>query len=165
MSGFAGQGRLQDAEWLMRACMIMNRDLPPGAPQYDEETELNRVYTQQAAGFEELLSRIDPEGEIDPGMFPVLAHFAASESWPIDIIIAAFAALCVFLFLPNFYGVGVYVAYLLISAYVAIQFLRTRRVRERAAFEMRRMKLNPSVRHPLTLRMLVRYRRSNLTVH
>jgi hypothetical protein len=165
MSGFAGEGRLQDAEWLMRACIIMNRVLPPGAPPYTEETELNRVYTQQAAGFADLLERIDPEGEIDPAMFPVLAHFSAAESWPIDILIAAFAALGVMLFMPNYFGVGEYVAYLVILTYIAVQFLRTRRVRERARYEMRRLNLDPNQRHPLTLRMLVKYRRTNITVH
>jgi hypothetical protein len=165
MSGFVGQGRLQDGEWLMRACMLMNRDLPAGAPEYTAETELNRVYTQQVAEFDELLSKIDPEHEINHDIFPVLAHFSSSEGWPLDIILAAFAWLCVWLFMPNYYGIFEYVAYMAISAFVAIQYLRSRRVRERAKYEMRMMGLDPSAHHPLTLRMLVKYRKESITRH
>lgn len=165
MSGFVGHGRLQDGEWLMRACMIMNRDLPPGAPPFTEETVLNTAYTQEAVEFEDLLEKIDPEREIDRSIFPILAHFNAAEGWPLDLILAGFAAIGVWIFMPNYAGVGKFVGYLLVASYVAIQYLRTRRVRQRAAFEMQRLGLNPSERHPLTLRMLVRYRMKNATVH
>ncbi|MDG1416922.1 MAG: hypothetical protein P8J78_06215 [Maricaulis sp.] len=165
MSGFRGQGRLQDAEWLMRACMIMNRDLPPNAPDYTEESPLNQVYTQQASEFEELLAKIDPEGEIDRTIFPILAHFTAPEGWPLDIIVAAFAFVGISLWMPNFYGIMKYVAFLLIIMAVAIQHLRTRRNRNRAKSEMRKLGLDPFETHPLTLRMLVRYRKASLTLH
>ena len=78
MAGYAGRGRLQDGEWLMRACALMNRELPPGAPEYTPETELNRSYARQQAEFEALLERIDPEGDIDRAIFPMLAYFNAS---------------------------------------------------------------------------------------
>lgn len=165
MSGFVGHGRLQDAEWLMRACMIMNADLPPGVPEYTPETLLNRAYTQQSAEFESLLERIDPEGDIDPEIFPVLAYFSQSEGWPFDIIIAGFAALGIWLFLPNYAGVAKFTAYVLVGAFLAIQYLRSRRIRERAQTEMRRLGLDPNQDYPLTLRMLVKYRRKPVTIH
>lgn len=156
---------MQDAEWLMRACMIMNRDLPVDAPEYTEESALNQVYTQQSSEFEELLSRIDPEGEIDRTIFPILAHFTAPEGWPLDIILAAFAFVGISLWMPNFYGIMKYVAYLIVVSFIAIQHLRTRQTRERAKNEMKTMGLDPFETHPLTLRMLVRYRRSSMTLH
>ena len=165
MSGFAGHGRLQDGEWLMRACMILNRDRPAHADPIDEDTPLNRVYARQAAEFEALLKRVDPEGDIDRKIFPVLAYFTASEGWPVDIIIAIVAALGVWLFLPDWYGVANYVAYLAIGGFVAIQYLRARRARERARAEMLRLGLDPAREHPLTLRILVRYRRPPVTLH
>jgi len=165
MGGYVGHGRLQDAEWLMRACMIMNRDLPPGVPEYTAESELNKVYTQQVAEFDELLTRIDPDQEIDRKIFPVLAHFSASEGWPLDIIVAALAILLIWLFMPNYYGILKYVTYLGVAGFVAVQYLRTRRIRERAAFEMKRLGLDPAERHPLTLRMLVKYRKIPVTLH
>ena len=82
MSGYYAHGRLQDAEWLMRACMILNRDRPAHADPVDEDTPLNQVYARQSAEFEDLLAQIDPEGDIDRGIFPVLAFFTASEGWP-----------------------------------------------------------------------------------
>jgi hypothetical protein len=163
MSGFAGEGRLQDAEWILRACMIMNRELPEGAPEYSETTELNAVYTSQAAGFEELLEKIDPESEINPHIFPILNHFSSSENWPLDIILASIAALFVWLFMDNYYGIFKYVAYMTLASYVVIQYLRPRRDRQRAEREMVLMGLDPHEPHPLTLRMLVRYRKRNLT--
>jgi len=165
MSGFAGQGRLQDGEWLMRACLILNRDRPAHADPIDEDTPLNQVYARQAAEFETLLERVDPEGEIDRKIFPVLAYFTASEGWPVDIILAIVAALGVWLFLPDWYGVANYVAYLAIGGFVAIQYLRARRARERARAEMLRLGLDPTREHPLTLRILVRYRRPPVTLH
>jgi len=165
MSGYAGHGRLQDGEWLMRACMILNRDRPAHADAIDEDTPLNRVYARQAAEFETLLERVDPEREIDRKIFPVLAYFTASEGWPVDIIIAIVAALGVWLFLPDWYGVANYVAYLAIGGFVAIQYLRARRARERARAEMLRLGLDPTREHPLTLRILVRYRRPAVTLH
>lgn len=165
MSGYAGRGRLQDGEWLMRACMIMNRDQPAHAEPYHEDTELNRVYTRQSAEFEALLAQIDPEGDIDHDIFPVLAYFNASENWPLDILIAAAAALLVWLFLPDWYGVTEYLAYLAIAGYVAIQYLRARRLRERARAGALRLGLNPQAEHKLTLRQLVKYRRKPVTVH
>jgi len=165
MSGFYAHGRLQDAEWLMRACMILNRDRPAHADPVDEDTPLNQVYVRQSAEFEDLLARIDPEGDIDRGIFPVLAFFTASEGWPVDIIFAIVAALGVWLFLPDWYGVANYVAYLAIAGFVAIQYLRSRRRRERARAEMIRLRLDPEKEHPLTLRILVRYRRQPVTLH
>jgi hypothetical protein len=165
MSGFAGRGRLQDGEWLMRACLELNRERPAHAEPIDEDTPLNRVYARQAAEFEALLKRIDPEGDIDRRIFPVLAYFTASEGWPVDIILAIVAALGVWLFLPDWYGVANYVAYLAIGGFVAIQYLRARRARERARAEMLRLGLDPTREHPLTLRILVRYRRSPVTLH
>ncbi|MEA1941947.1 MAG: hypothetical protein U9P68_06840 [Pseudomonadota bacterium] len=165
MSGFAGHGRLQDGEWLMRACLILNRDRPAHADPIDEDTPLNRVYARQAAEFEALLKRVDPEGDIDRRIFPVLAYFTASEGWPVDIILAIVAALGVWLFLPDWYGVANYVAYLAIGGFVAIQYLRARRARERARAEMLRLGLDPTREHPLTLRILVRYRRPPVTLH
>lgn len=165
MSGYAGHGRLQDGEWLMRACLILNRDRPAHADPIDEDTPLNRVYARQAAEFETLLERVDPEGEIDRKIFPVLAYFTASEGWPVDIILAIVAALGVWLFLPDWYGVANYVAYLAIGGFVAIQYLRARRARERARAEMLRLGLDPTREHPLTLRILVRYRRPPVTLH
>lgn len=165
MSGFAGRGRLQDGEWLMRACLILNRDRPAHADPIDEDTPLNRVYARQAAEFEALLKRVDPEGDIDRRIFPVLAYFTASEGWPVDIILAIVAALGVWLFLPDWYGVANYVAYLAIGGFVAIQYLRARRARERARAEMLRLGLDPTREHPLTLRILVRYRRPPVTLH
>lgn len=165
MSGFAGHGRLQDGEWLMRACLILNRDRPAHADPIDEDTPLNRVYARQAAEFESLLKRVDPEGDIDRRIFPVLAYFTASEGWPVDIILAIVAALGVWLFLPDWYGVANYVAYLAIGGFVAIQYLRARRARERARAEMLRLGLDPTREHPLTLRILVRYRRPPVTLH
>ncbi len=159
MSGFAGTGRLQDAEWVMRACLYLNRELPAGADPYSETTHLNRVWATQSAEFERLLAVIDPEGDIDPAIFPVLAFFDPSENWPLDIILAAIAGLLVWLFLPDWYGIAEYVAYLAIAGFVAIQYLRARRVRERARAEMIRLGLDPDRRHPLTLRILARYRK------
>ncbi|MHA6286960.1 hypothetical protein [Maricaulis sp. CAU 1757] len=159
MSGFVGRGRLQEAEWLMRAVMVLNRDLPPHATPYDEDTELNRVYTRQAAEFEALLAKVDPEGEIDRELFPVLAYFNASESWPLDIILGAVAALLVWQFLPDWYGVAEYLAYLMIFAWIAIQYLRARRRGQVARTSARRLGLDPDAEHRLTLRQLVRYRR------
>ena len=165
MSGFVGHGRLQDAEWLMRACMIMNRELPPHAPEYTPETELNRNYTQQSAEFEALLDKIDPEGDIDRKIFPTIAFFTQSVGWPLDIILAAMAAFGIWLFMPNWYGIGEFVAYVLVGAYVAIQYLSSRRVRERAVREMKRIGLDPAEEHALTLRMLVKYRKPRVTLH
>ncbi|OLF80592.1 hypothetical protein AWH62_15285 [Maricaulis sp. W15] len=159
MTGFAGAGRLQDGEWLMRACLYLNRELPAGAEPYTEMTHLNRVWATQSAEVERLLEIIDPEGDIDRSIFPVLAFFDPSENWPLDIILAAIAALCVWLFLPDWYGVAEYLAYLLIGGFVAIQYLRARRLRERARAEMIKLGLDPEARHPLTLRILVRYRK------
>ena len=165
MSGFAGHGRLQDGEWLMRACMILNRDRPTQADPVDEDTPLNRVFARQAAEFEALLDRIDPEGDIDRKIFPVLAYFTASEGWPLDVILAIVAALGIWLFLPDWYGVANYVAYLAVAGFVAIQYLRARRKRERARAEMIRLGLDPQKEHPLTLRILVKYRRPPVTLH
>lgn len=165
MSGFVGQGRLQDAEWLMRACMILNRDRPGHADPVDEDTPLNKVYARQSAEFEALLERIDPEGDIDRKIFPVLAYFSASEGWPLDVIIAIVAALGIWLFLPDWYGVANYVAYLAVGGFVAIQYLRARRQRERARAEMIRLGLDAQKEHPLTLRILVKYRRPPVTLH
>lgn len=165
MSGYFGHGRLQDAEWLMRACMLLNRDIPPHAPDITPETVLNKSYTQQAAEFESLLERIDPEGDIDRTLFPAVAYFNAAESLPLDIILAAIAALLIWMFMPNYYSIMEYVAYMAVAAYLAIQFLRARSARERAARQMRRMGLNPQERHPLTLRQLVKYRQRHVTIH
>lgn len=156
---------MQDAEWLMRACMIMNADLPSGAPPYTEETQLNQAYTQQSAEFEALLDKIDPEGEIDRDIFPVLAFFTQSEGWPLDIILAGFAVVGIWLFMPNWAGVGHFVSITLVGVYIAVQYLRSRRIRERAQRHMRRLGLNPNEDYPLTLRMLVRYRRPSMAVH
>ncbi|WP_300543203.1 hypothetical protein [Maricaulis sp.] len=165
MSGFAGHGRLQDGEWLIRACMILNEDRPAHADPVTEDTRLNQVFARQSAEFEALLDRIDPEGDIDRSIFPVLAYFTASEGWPLDIILAAIAALGIWLFLPDWFGVAEYVAYLGVAGFVAIQYLRARRRRERARAEMLRLGLNPEQEHPLTLRILVRYRRQPVTIH
>jgi hypothetical protein len=165
MSGFVGSGRLQDGEWLMRACLLLNRELPGGAERYTELSHLNRIWATQSAEFERLLELIDPEGEIDPTIFPVLAFFDPSENWPLDIILAAIAALLVWVFLPDWYGVAEYVAYLAIAGFVAVQYLRARRLRERARAEMIRLGLDPEKRHPLTLRILVRYRKKPITLH
>ncbi|WP_291845034.1 hypothetical protein [Maricaulis sp.] len=165
MSGYAGAGRLQDGEWLMRACLYLNRELPPGAEPYTEMTHLNRVWATQSAEFDRLLEIIDPEADIDRRIFPVLAFFDPSENWPLDIILAGFAALLVWLFLPDWYGVAEYVAYLAIAGFVAIQYLRARRLRERARAEMIRLGLDPDKRHPLTLRILARYRKRPVTLH
>lgn len=165
MSGYVGAGRLQDGEWLMRASMMLNKDLPHGAEPYTEMTQLNRVWATQSAEVEQLLGLIDPEGEIDRSIFPVLAFFDPSENWPLDIILAAMAALGVWLFLPDWYGVAEYLAYLLIGAFVAVQYLRARRLRERARAEMIKLGLDPDARHPLTLRILVRYRKKPVTLH
>lgn len=165
MAGYIGHGRLQDAEWLMRACVLMNRDLPPGAPEYTAETELNRSYTTQAAEFEALLEKIDPEGDIDRRIFPILAFFTASEGWPLDIIFAATAAFLVWIFMPNWYGIMEYAAYTAIAGFVAIQYLRARRVRQRAERGMARLGINPDSEPALTLRMLVKYRVMPPTIH
>ena len=165
MSGFVGKGRLQDAEWLMRAVMVLNRDKPPHAEPYSEDTELNRVYTRQSAEFEALLAKIDPEGEIDRDIFPVLAFFNASENWPLDVILGVVAAIGVWLFMPDFYGVGEYLGYLAIFAYVAVQFLRARRRAEKARAAALRLGLNPDVDHQLTLRQLVKFRKPAVTIH
>ena len=165
MAGYVGHGRLQDDEWLMRACAVMNRDLPPHAPEYTPETELNRSYTTQSAEFETLLAKIDPEGDIDRSIFPMLAFFTASEGWPVDIIFAALAAFLVWIFMPNWYGIMEYAAYTVIAGFVAIQYLRARRVRERATREMQRLGLPPGEENALTLRMLVRYRVMPATIH
>ena len=71
----------------------------------------------------------------------------------------------VWLFLPDWYGVAEYVAYLAIAGFVAIQYLRARRLRERARAEMIRLGLDPDKRHPLTLRILARYRKRPVTLH
>tara|TARA_R110000868_G_scaffold86206_2_gene241824 strand:- start:7349 stop:7846 length:498 start_codon:yes stop_codon:yes gene_type:complete len=165
MAGYAGRGRLQDGEWLMRACALMNRELPPGAPEYTPETELNRSYTRQVAEFEALLDKIDPEGDVDRSIFPMLAYFTASEGWPADVIFGAVAAFCVWIFMPNWYGIMEYAAYMAIAGYVAIQYLRSRRARERANEEMLRRGLSLDGEHQLTLRMLVKYRRLPVTIH
>jgi len=165
MSGFAGAGRLQDGEWLMRACLRLNQDLPRGAETHTETTHLNQVWATQSAEFERLLEIVDPEGDIDRSIFPVLAFFDPSENWPLDIILAAIAALLVWVFLPDWYGVAEFVAYLAIAGFVAIQYLRARRLRDRARAEMIRLGLDPDKRHPLTLRILVRYRKPPVTVH
>ncbi|ABI65364.1 hypothetical protein [Maricaulis maris] len=165
MSGYVGAGRLQDGEWLMRACMLLNKDLPLGAEPYTEMSQLNRIWATQSAEVDRLLALIDPEGDIDQSIFPVLAFFDPSEGWPLDIILAAMAALGVWLFLPDWYGVAEYLAYLLIAAFVAIQYLRARRLRERARTEMIKLGLDPDARHPLTLRILVRYRKKPVTLH
>lgn len=169
MSGFRGYGRLQDAEWLMRACLILNRDRPSHADPITEDTPLNQVYARQSAEFEALLTQIDPEGEVDREIFPVLGFFTASESWPVDIIFSIVAALGVWLFLPNWYGVAYLVAYVAIGGFVAIQYLRARRKKERARAEMIRLGLDPAKDHPLTLRILVKFRRMDVppgvTIH
>ncbi len=169
MSGFVGHGRLQDAEWLMRACLILNRDRSAHADPITEDTPLNQVYARQSAEFDSLLELIDPEGEVDRRIFPVLAFFTASESWPVDIIFAIVAALGVWLFLPNWYGVTQLVAYVAIGGYVAIQYLQSRRRQERARAEMIRLGLDPTREHPLSLRILVKYRRHDVppgtTIH
>lgn len=165
MSGFVGHGRLQDAEWLMRACIVLNQDIPPHAPDVTPETVLNKTYTQQAAEFESLLERIDPERDIDRRLFPVVAYFNAAESLPLDIILAAIAALIVWVFMPNYYSIMEYVTYVAIGGYLVVQFLRARSKRERAEQQMRRMGLNPRERHPLTLRQLVKYRQRKVTLH
>ena len=169
MSGFVGHGRLQDAEWLMRACLILNRDRPTHADPVTEDTPLNQVYARQSAEFEALLDQIDPEGEVDRRIFPVLAFFTASEGWPVDIIFSIVAALCVWLFLPNWYGLAQFTAYVAIGGFVAIQYLRARRRQERARAEMIRLGLDPTREHPLTLRILVKYRRrdvpAGVTIH
>tara|TARA_R110000868_G_scaffold545_4_gene4062 strand:+ start:17793 stop:18290 length:498 start_codon:yes stop_codon:yes gene_type:complete len=165
MAGYVGHGRLQDDEWLMRACVLMNRDLPPRAAEYTPETELNRSYTTQSAEFETLLAKIDPEGDIDRAIFPTLAYFTASEGWPVDIIFAALAAFLVWLFMPNWYGIMEYAAYTAIAGFVAVQYLRARRVRERAERGMQRLGLQPGVDQSLTLRMLVKYRKIPVTLH
>ena len=84
MSGYVGGGRLQDGEWLMRACLYLNRELPPGAEPYTEMTHLNRVWATQSAEFDRLLEIIDPEGDIDPGIFPVLAFFDHQQGAGLD---------------------------------------------------------------------------------
>lgn len=165
MSGFVGHGRLQDAEWLMRACMILNEDRPAHADPIDEDTALNHVYARQSAEFEALLDRIDPEGDIDRARFPDLAFFAASEGWPADMILAIVAALLIWLFLPDWYGVARYVAYLAVGSFVAIRYLQARRRRERARAAAIRLGLDPEREHRLTLRMLVKYRRKPVTLH
>ena len=165
MSGFVGHGRLQDAEWLMRACIVLNQDSPPHAPDVTPETVLNKTYTQQAAEFESLLERIDPERDIDRRLFPAVAYFNAAESLPLDIILAAIAALIVWVFMPNYYSIMEYVTYVAIGGYLVVQFLRARSKRERAEQQMRRMGLNPRERHPLTLRQLVKYRQRKVTLH
>ena len=149
----------------MRACMIMNRDLPAHAPEYTAETELNRSYTQQSAEFEALLDKIDPEGDIDRDLFPSIAYFTQSEGWPLDIIFAGIAGLLVWLFMPNWYGIGKFVGFVVVGAYAAIQYLRSRRVRENALMEMQRRGLNPEAYHALTLRTLVKYRKPPVTLH
>jgi len=165
MSGFVGRGRLQDAEWLMRACMILNRDRPANADPIDEGTPLNRVFLTQSAEFESLLEQIDPEGDIDRQIFPTLAFMTASEGWPVDVIIAIVAAILTWLFLPDWYGFGHFVAYVLIGSFVAIQYLRARRRHERARAMMIRRGLDPTRQHALTLRLLVRYRDIPTTIH
>lgn len=173
MSGFFGTGRLQEEEWLMRAVMVVTRELPPQAPQFTPDTPINTVFTQQSAEFESLLAKLDPEGDIDPERFPFIAFFEPSERWPVDIILGAIAALIVFLFLPNWFGIGKYVAYLGIAAYVSVQFLRARRRQQRQQARMRQLGLTPGERYELTLRKLVKFRRQplaqgapdNVTIH
>ncbi|WP_339749541.1 hypothetical protein [uncultured Maricaulis sp.] len=165
MAGYVGHGRLQDDEWLMRACALMNRDLPSHAPEYTPETELNRSYTTQSAEFETLLAKIDPEGDIDRSIFPTLAFFTASEGWPLDIIFAAIAAFLVWIFMPNWYGIMEYAAYGVIAGFVMVQYLRARRVRERATRDMPLLGLHSGEVNSLTLRMLVKYRTMPVTVH
>lgn len=106
-----------------------------------------------------------PEGEIDRELFPTLAYFSASENWPFDVILAAGAALLVWLFLPDWYGVARYCAYLGIIAYVAVQFLRARRAQARARRSMQRLGLKPGRSYKLTLRELVKHRRPAATIH
>lgn len=170
MSGYFAAGRLQDAEWLMRGCVIINDDLPAHAPEFTPDTPINKAYTQQAAEFEVLLAKLDPEGDIDPAKLPSVAFFNPAERWPIDIILGAGLALLVFLFLPNWYGVGEFVAYVLILAYVAVQYLSARQKREREEKYMRRLGMMPGQIYPLTLRQLVKFRRppgapDNVTLH
>ena len=81
------------------------------------------------------------------------------------MILAIVAALGIWLFLPDWYGVANYVAYLAVAGFVAIQYLRARRKRERARAEMIRLGLDPQKEHPLTLRILVKYRRPPVTLH
>lgn len=165
MSGFVGHGRLQDAEWLMRACMILNEDRPPHAEPIGEDTPLNRVYARQAAEFETLLDRIDPEGDIDRSRFPSSAYFYASEGWPVDMILAAAAALLIWLFLPDWYGLGKLIAWLVVGSFVAIRYLQARRRGERERAAAIRLGLDPEREHVLTLRMLARSRRRPETLH
>ena len=150
---------------MMRACMILNQGLPPYAPEITPETELNKAYTQQAGEFEGLLDQIDPEGDIDRRLFPMVAYFNAAESLPLDIIVAAIAGLLVWMFMPNYYSIMEYVAYMALAAFLAIQFLRARSRKARAEQQMRRMGLKLDQRHPLTLRQLAKYRRRSVTVH
>ena len=159
MSGYAGYGRLQDGEWLMRACMILNEDLPPHAREITPDTVINKVYTVEAAEFEEMVGRIDPEGELDLTAFPAVAYFNLDEGWPVDIIIALLLALGVWLFLPDWYGVAEFVAYVLILAYVAVSYLRTRRRRQLQEARMQQLGLKRGQTHPFTLRDLIAYRR------
>lgn len=165
MSGYVGFGRLQDGEWVMRAAMRLNEDRPAHADPIDETTPLNRVYARQTAEFEALLERIDPEGDIDRDIFPVLAYFTQSEGWPVDIIFSILAVLGIWLFLPNWIGIAHYVGYLAVGGFIAIQYLRARRQREKGRAEMLRLGLDPEKEHPLTLRILVRYRKRPVTVH
>ena len=48
---------------------------------------------------------------------------------------------------------------------IAGRYLRARRKRERARAEMIRLGLDPQKEHPLTLRILVKYRRPPVTLH
>lgn len=173
MSGYYAQGRLQDAEWMMRACMIINRETPAHAPEFTPETPINKAYTQQAAEFESLIRKIDPEGDIDLAEFPVVAFFDPAERWPLDLIIGAGLVLVIYLFLPNWFGVGQFIAYIAVFAYVAISFLLARRKRSRQLMRMRSLGLAPGQRYPLPLRQLVKFRRrplakrapENVTLH
>ena len=173
MGGFYGEGRLQDEEWLMRAGMIINRERPSHVPEISADTAINTAFTQQSAEFEALMSKLDPEGDIDLERFPMLAFFDLSERWPLDIILGAILALLIFLLMPNWYGFGEYTAYLLVVTYVVVQVARAMRRRQRQEVRMRKMGLTPGQRYELSLRKLVKFRKApapqgapeNVTIH
>lgn len=165
MSGYFARGRLQDEEWLMRACAELNRDWPSHAAPINADTVLNAVYTQQQAEFEDLLKKVDPEGDIDPTVFPAIAYFNAGEGWPMDLIVACFATILIWLFVPDYLGVTRLGVTSLLALYVVIQVVRSRRRADEARFRMRNLGLETTTKHPLTLRHLVRFRRKPVTVH
>ncbi|WP_300529363.1 hypothetical protein [Maricaulis sp.] len=165
MSGYFARGRLQDEEWLMRACEVLNRDWPSYMAPITADTVLNAVYTQQQAEFEELLKQVDPEEDIDPTVFPAIAYFNAGDGWPMDLIFSGLAAVLVWLFVPDYLGITRLALTSILALYVVMQVVKSRRTAEEARFRMRNLGLETTTKHPLTLRHLVRFRRKPVTVH